>query len=99
MSKHTTFDQVIIEYYHGIVTFGVLLVALAIWLYEYHYTTTGDEMMGLIAAGSLFLGTILTGQGIRGWRDGEEFRNRFIKVRGRTFENEVTITKKKKKYF
>jgi hypothetical protein len=99
MYKPTKLDLWIIEYYRGILAIGLVMIAAAIWMYEYLFSNTGDGLMGIICSGLLFFGTVLIGQGIRGWRDGDEYRNRFIKVRGRTFEHEVTITKKRKKYF
>ncbi|MBU2561500.1 MAG: hypothetical protein KKD17_04325 [Nanoarchaeota archaeon] len=96
--KQTTFDEIFIEYYQGIVLFGIVMVAMAVWLYEYHYTTTGDGLVGVLAACSLFFGTLLLGQGIRGWRDGEEFRDRYIKMRSRSGE-ELLIRKRKKRWF
>lgn len=96
MKKQTTFDEVFIQYYQGIILFGIVMVALCVWLYEYHYTTTGDDLLGIIAACSLFFGTMLIGQGIRGWRDGDDIRNRFINVRRRD-AGEVVIEKKRNK--
>jgi hypothetical protein len=91
----STFDQYLIEYYKGIVLFGVVMVAISIWIYEYHYTQTGDDILGIMASCALFFGTLVVGQGIRGWRDGEDFRNRFIHTRVRAGD-EVLVRKRKK---
>ena len=97
-NRYTKFAEVMIHYYEGVVLFGVLMVAVAIWLYEYYYTTTGDDLIGLASAAALFFGTMLLGQGIRGWRDGEEYRHRFIKMKSR-MGAEVTIRKRRKGWF
>jgi hypothetical protein len=96
MKKQATFDEIFIQYYQGIMLFGVVMVAIAVWLYEYYYTTTGDDLIGIITACALFFGTLLLGQGIRGWRDGEDIRNRFINVRRRD-AGEVVIEKKRRR--
>jgi hypothetical protein len=96
--KDTTFDEVLMEYYKGIVLFGIVFVAMAIWLYEYHYTADGDEILGILSACSLFFGTILIGQGIRGWRDGDDWRNRYTSIKSRGGA-EFLIKNRKKKVF
>ncbi len=95
--KTTPLHEIFIEYYKGIVLFGAVMAALAVWLYEYHYTVRGDGLIGVLAAGSLFFGTLLIGQGIRGWRDGEEWRTRYIKMKSKKGA-ELTIKKRKKKW-
>ena len=94
--KQATFDDVFIEYYQGIIIFGLVMVALAVWIYEFHYSVTSDDVIGLIAACALFFGTILIGQGIRGWRDGEDFRSSYISMKSRSGA-QLHIRKKKRK--
>jgi hypothetical protein len=94
--KQTTFDELFIEYYQGIMLFGIVMIAIGIWLYEYHYAVTSDDLVGVLAACSLFFGILILGQGIRGWRDGEEFRNRYVKMKSRRGA-ELEIRKKKKR--
>ena len=94
--KTITFHDVFIHYYEGVVMFGAVMAAFAVWLYAYHYKPTGDDVIGLIAAAALFFGTLLIGQGIRGWRDGEELRTRYIQMKSRAGA-ELLIRKKKKK--
>ena len=97
-SNISPFAEVIIEYYKGVVLFGVVCVAFASWLYIYHYAPFGDDILGVLAACSLFLGTILIGQGIRGWRDGDDYRNRYVKMHSKGGA-EIMIRKRKKKVF
>ena len=85
MKKHIErIDDLFIHYYEGILLFGVIMTAISIWIYEYHYTESGDGLVGIISAGLLFFGTLVIGQGIRGWRDGEEYRNKYIELRSKT---------------
>ena len=98
MKEQSTFAEVVIQYYEGIVLFGIVMVALAVWLFEYHFVSSGDELVGLIAACAMFFGTLLLGQGIRGWRDGEELRHRYIKMTSKAGA-ELSIRKRKKEWF
>jgi len=99
MQKHIrTVSDIFIHYYEGIVLFGIVMISAAIWIYEYHFTETGDSMIGLISSCLLFFGTLVLGQGIRGWRDGEEFRNRYIELRSKGGAD-VVIEKRKKPWF
>ena len=91
------YTDIIVQYYQGVIMFGGLATAFAVWLYIYHYKPIGDDVLGVLAAGSLFLGTFLIGQGIRGYRDGEELRNRYFKLKPRKAEEELTIRKRLKK--
>ncbi|MBW2967439.1 hypothetical protein KY362_03050 [Candidatus Woesearchaeota archaeon] len=94
MEKKITYTDIIVEYYKGLIMFGAVAIAFAVWVYQYHYIPVGDDVLGVLAAGSLFLGTFLIGQGIRGYRDGEELRNRFFKMKPRKSEEEITIRKR-----
>ncbi|MFH1064474.1 MAG: hypothetical protein V1729_05315 [Candidatus Woesearchaeota archaeon] len=87
--------DVIIHYYEGIVLFGAVLIAIAVWLYKYHYAVGGDEITGMIAAALLFFGTFIAGQGVRGWRDGEDFRHRYVHMKSR-HGAEIDIRKRKR---
>ena len=98
MKKQTTITDVFIQYYEGIVLFGIIMIALAMWLYKYHYTNTGDDLVGLISACSMFFGILLLGQGIRGWKDSEEFRNKYIKMKSKGGAD-IAIKKRKRKWF
>jgi hypothetical protein len=98
MKRPTRFQQFLYEKCQGLVLLGLLLCAIVIWLYEYHYTVTGDDMLGVVAAGALFLGILVLGHGIRGWRDGEEWRNRYVLMKSKTGA-EVKIKKRKKRSF
>jgi len=92
-----TLTDIVVEKYHGVILFGVVVLAVAVWLYEYHYTVSGDDLLGMISAGLLFFGTLVVGTGIRGWRDGEDFRNRYVHMRSKTGA-EVAIRKRKQKW-
>ena len=94
--KKTGFADIVVERYKELIVAGAILVALTVWLYEYHYAVTSDDFVGIIAAVLLFFGTMLLGAGIRGWRDGEDYRNRHtnMKMRGGA---ELTIKKRKKR--
>ena len=96
--RQTTITDVFIHYYEGIVLFGIVMVALGVWLFEYHYRVSSDDLVGLISACAFFFGTLMIGQGIRGWRDGEEFRHRFVKMKSRGGA-EIAIKKRKRKWF
>ncbi len=89
--------DVIIHYYEGIVLFGAVLIAVAVWLYKYHYAVGGDELTGIFAAALLFFGTLIAGQGLRGWRDGEDFRHRYVHMKSRSGA-ELSIKKRKRKW-
>ena len=93
--KQTTFDELVKEYYQGIVLFGVLMSAAAALLYEYHYSVTSDDLIGLVAACALFFGIVLIGQGIRGWRESEHFHSSFVYMKSR--EGKALSIKKKRK--
>lgn len=95
MGRNKLFNDVFIQYYQGIMLFGIAMIVIAIWLYEHYYVPTSDDLMGLIVACAFFFGTLLIGQGIRGWRDGEEFRHLYIKMKSR-HGAELKIKKKKK---
>jgi hypothetical protein len=84
------------EKYHGTILAGVVLSAVAVWLYEYFYSLSGDDLIGLLSAACLFLGILVLGYGIRGWRDGDEWRHRYVKMRSKQGA-EVMIKKRKKK--
>ncbi|NQU78765.1 hypothetical protein HQ545_03260 [Candidatus Woesearchaeota archaeon] len=95
--KDITFHEVFIEYYKGVLLFGVIMSAIALWVYEYQYIPQGNDILGIISACCLFFGILLIGLGIRGWRDGEEHRHRYIKMKSRKGAN-LTIKKRKKKW-
>jgi len=94
--RQSTFNDIFIEYYQGIILFGAVMVAISLWLYSFHYIASGDDVVGFIAACALFFGTLLIGQGIRGWRDGMDFRHRFIKMKSK-HGAELEIKRKKKR--
>ncbi len=79
--------------YKEIMAVGTLFCLLAAALYRYQYYPEGDEVMGLIIASAWFLGIILTGQGIRGWRDAAQWSARFVRMKTR---NGATISIKKR---
>ena len=82
--------------YKEILGVGVLFAINAALLYRYLYANTNDDIVGLIAASSLFFSIILIGQSIRGWRDVSQWRSQFIKTRTRK-GLELDIKKRKKK--
>jgi hypothetical protein len=92
----TTTARMSYEHYKEFVLLAIVMLAIVVWLYEYHYSQTSDDLVGLFAALLLFLGTLLLGQGIRGWRDGEDYRHRYIKMKSR-HGADVRIRKKKKR--
>lgn len=94
--RSSGFADLVVERYKEMILTGVIMVALTVWLYEYHYAVTSDDLVGIIAAVLLFFGTLLIGAGIRGWRDGEDYRNRYTTMRTRGGA-ELTIKKRKKR--
>ncbi|MBW2972093.1 hypothetical protein KY359_03580 [Candidatus Woesearchaeota archaeon] len=98
MKENKTFKEVLFERYRGTLVTGVILVAVSVWLYEYHYTQTGDGLVGMFASCSLFFGTLILGTGIRAWRDGDDYRNRYIFMKSRGGAD-VAIRKRKKGWF
>lgn len=98
MDQPTEFQKLLYEKYKGIVLAGIMLTAFAVWLYEYFYSTTGDDLIGLFSAAFLFLGVMTLGNGIRGWRDGDDWRYRYIEMNSRGGAH-LTIKKRKKKMF
>jgi H+/Cl- antiporter ClcA len=62
---------------------GIVFSAVAIFIYNYKYLLSEDDLLGLIAACSLFIGGTLVGQGIRGWNEMTEFKDQFFHVSGR----------------
>ncbi len=94
--KPTPYYQFLYEKYHGIILTGIMLSAVAVWLYEYFYSVSGDDMIGVLAAGCLFVGIIILGNGFRGWRDGDDWRHRYIQMRSKDGAD-VRIKKRKKK--
>ncbi|MFC1723561.1 hypothetical protein ACFL0V_05465 [Nanoarchaeota archaeon] len=79
-----TFNKVAVRFqtrYKEVIGIGVFFVLVSAYLYEFHYSLSSDDVMGLIAASSLFFGTILIGQGIRGWRDAAQWSSKFVTMR------------------
>ncbi len=91
-----SFADLVVEHYTEILIAGVIMIALTVWLYEYNYAVTSDDLVGIVAACTMFFGTMLLGAGIRGWRDGEDYRNRYTKIRTRGGA-ELTIKKRNKR--
>ena len=96
MKTPTKFSQFMYEKYHGLMLTGVLLSAVAVWLYEYYYSVSSDDLIGVLSAACLFFGVLVLGHGIRGWRDGDEWRHRYVEMRSKGGA-EVRIKKRKKK--
>ena len=92
----TILADIVVEHYRELLLCGAVMIAITVWLYEYHYAVTSDDLVGTIAACLLFFGTMLLGSGIRGWRDGDNYRNRYIKMCARSGA-EIHIRKRKKK--
>ena len=67
--------------YKEIAGVGLLFAINSVLLYKYLYVSSNDDVVGLIAASSLFFSIILIGQSVRGWRDVSQWRSQFVKMR------------------
>jgi len=70
--------------YFGVIGVGGVFVVVSGLLYRNYYAFSHDDVLGLIVASCLFLGTVLIGQGIRGWRDAKQWSARFLTMRTRS---------------
>ncbi len=77
------FYEIVPEYFKGVIIFGVVLIFLSMWLYNYHYLPFKDAVLGLVSAASLFLGTIVLGEGIRLFKDSEHFNSLYVRVKNK----------------
>jgi hypothetical protein len=91
-----TLMEIIAEHYKELFLLSLVLLFVSVWLYEYYYSLNDDELIGLLAAVLLFFGIIFFSYSIRGWRDGDFFRNRNIKMKSRDGA-ELLIPKRNKK--
>ncbi len=84
LRKLEKLNQMFKTRYFEVIGLGGLLVVISGLLYRNYYAFSHDDILGLIVASFLFLGAVLIGQGIRGWRDAKQWSARFLTMRTRS---------------
>jgi hypothetical protein len=95
--KHIREQHWTFKYYETMIAIGAVFLVIAIYIYNYHYVTSDDGLVGLLAACALFLGVVLLGQGIRAWRTVKEYQDQFVKLKSKK-GMDVTIRKRRQKW-
>jgi hypothetical protein len=83
------------KYYEWFLLAGAFFTGLSIFVYNYFYIVSSDDLAGLIAACCLFLGCVVLGEGLRAWKEVKGYMGQFVHMTSRK-GMDVTIRKRGK---